>query len=570
MFISLNKKIIYSILLFFIFISMLLIYSFYNIYSYRLEEEQRSMLMRNQQYMALLTDNINLKKEIKSILQQNPHINTSSETKKYLAENNDTFLAQEQKQIEKLVRNYDERYNGLKESLKITLFSSINILFLIILLWLLIHRWVVSPIEKISAVSNSISSGNFSKRVTLNRNKYFPDEIDTLSQTYNQMLNNLEKYIQETRDKENFLQSLIDSIPDGIRVIDSKYNIIIANKEYYKQAGCKKGSLGKCFGSAQKKQTPCLDTAFVCPVREICQNKQPKLHVIQQFAASPEKHLSINAAPLIVKGKKDILTVEVIRDLSDNINFSHQQKMSSLAFISSSITHEIKNSLGSVRMITEKLFDKYFQNLPDDDERKQLINLIHKQIIDCIGIPERLLSLTKTNQEKSTDINCGSNISDIVSLLDYEAKHNGISINVQCLPDLYIHGNETDFKMVFINLLLNAIKASANKANAEINIEGGRDNNEIVITVSDNGCGISPGSLQRIFEPFYSEGKQTDNQGSGLGLPIVKSIITRFNGSIEVDSILKKGTTFTLRFPQAHTPKKKAAAASRKYCKNKN
>lgn len=557
MFVSLSKKITYSIILFFVFISLLLLYSFYNIYSIRLEEEQRSVLTRNQQYMGLLSDNINLKKEIKSIITANPDITPTPETKKYLQQNNDNFLLQEQKYIENLVRNYDERYNSLKESGKIALFSTINIFFLIIVLGLLIRRWVIAPIEKFSAVNQNIADGNFSKRVSLNRSKYFPDEIDTLSQTYNQMLNNLETYIQEIKNKENFLQSLIDSIPDGIRVIDSDYNIIIANKEYYKQAGCKEASLGKCYYSAQQKQTPCLDAAFVCPVREICNNKHAKLNVIQQFACAPEKHLSINAAPLVIKGQKDRLTVEVIRDLSDNINFSHQQKMSSLAFITSSITHEIKNSLGSVRMITEKILDKYFGTVPDDDEKKQLITMVHNQIVECIGIPERLLNLTRSNPEKTTDINCADNISDIVSLLDYEAKHNGINLTSECSPNLKIRGNETDFKMIIINLLLNAVKASVNKDNAEINIRGFKEKGDVIITVSDNGCGIAADKLQRIFEPFYSEGKQTNNQGTGLGLSIVKSIITRFKGTIEVSSRLRKGTTFTLRFPSAHPSKKK-------------
>ncbi len=557
MFISLNKKIIYSIIWFFLFISLLLIYSFYNIYSARLEEEQRSILFRNQQYMSLLNNNINLKKEIKSLIEKNPTLITNAEIKKYLQENNENFIIQEQKHIEKIVQNYDERYNGLKESLKITLFSSINIFFLIIVLGLLIRRWVVSPIENLSAISTSIAKGSFSQRVKLNRSKYFPDEIDTLAQTYNQMLDTLEKYIQETKDSERFLQSLIDSIPDGIRVIDENYNIIIANKEYYKQSGCQPSCLGKCFQSAQQRENPCPTNSFVCPVKEICHNKLPKLHVIQQFSASPERHLSINAAPLIVNGKKDILTVEVIRDLSDNINFSHQQKMSSLAFLTSSIAHEIKNSLGSVRMITEKIIEKYFQDLPENDEKKQLMNMVYKQIIQCIDIPERLLSLTRINSEKNISINCGNGISDVVNLLDYEAKHNGININTQYLPDLFIKGNETDFKMIIINLMLNAIKASANRPNAEININASKENKEIVITVTDNGHGIPAQRLSRIFEPFYSEGKQNENPGSGLGLSIVKSIISRLKGKIDVQSRYLKGTTFTLRFPSARAPRKK-------------
>lgn len=65
----------------------------------------------------------------------------------------------------------------------------------------------------------------------------FTDELDYLIITFNQMLDNLQNVISEVKEQEAFLQALIDSIPDGIRVIDENYNIIIANKAYFKQVG---------------------------------------------------------------------------------------------------------------------------------------------------------------------------------------------------------------------------------------------------------------------------------------------------------------------------------------------
>ena len=92
------------------------------------------------------------------------------------------------------------------------------------------RRWVLTPLEKITSVSNKISQGNLSCRIQQETHPFFSDEIDILSNTFNNMLENMENNIKEIKEKERFLQSLIDGIPDGLRVIDQDYNIIIANK----------------------------------------------------------------------------------------------------------------------------------------------------------------------------------------------------------------------------------------------------------------------------------------------------------------------------------------------------
>lgn len=148
------------------------------------------------------------------------------------------------------------------------------------------------------------------------------------------------------------------------------------------------------------------------------------------------------------------------------------------------------------------------------------------------------------------DINCADSIRDVVALLDYEAKHNGITIDFQTSsPGITIKGFEPDFKMVLVNLILNAIKAISN--NGIIKIEQTHTVKYVTIKVTDNGHGISRDNLQRIFEPFYSEGKDIRSGGTGLGLSIVKSIVEKFKGSIDVSSEVNVGTSFTLKFPRS-------------------
>lgn len=556
MFVSLNKKFIYTIVSFFLFTAILFIYTFYIIYGIRFEEEQKSNLSRNNQFIELLYENGAMRKEIKTLKAKDQDLVLNENIQKILSngETDDTIqtiITREKKRTDEMVKNYDDRYSTIKEGTRIVVASSILIFLAIGLLWFLMRRWVLRPLSELSEVSSQVSEGKLSSRVKLNLQRFFLDEIDILSSTFNNMLENLESSIKEIKQKEAFLQSLIDGIPDGLRVIDSDYNIIVANKAYYKQVGRQKPSY-KCYDASQNRSTPCPNSMFTCPIHEICNLHKSNVKVIQQFTAHPNRHLSINAAPLIISGneKQKPLVVEVIRDLSDDIKFSHQQKLSSLGFMATSVAHEMKNHLGSIRMITERLLDKFYQDKTDDNKEKKLLSLIYNQLIECINVPERLLKLAKFSSDEFQDISCWDNIKDVVALLDYEAKRNGTEIQLKDFPNtLTIKGYEADFKMIIVNLILNAIKAV--KDNGIIKIESTTTSKYIAIKIIDNGQGISKEKLTRIFEPFYSDGKDSRIGGTGLGLSIVKSIVEKFKGTVEVSSQIELGTCFTLRFPRS-------------------
>ena len=553
MFVSLNKKFIYTIVTFFLFTAILFVYTFYIIYGVRFQEEQKSNLTRNQQYLELLYENNGLRSELENIIQNHPDIEISTALRKKIINSDQEVKLQdtinrEQKRTEEMIKNYDDRYSTIKEGARLVVISSILIFLAIVLLWFLIRRWVLYPLNRISEVSGKVSQGNLSSRVELSEQRIFLDEIDLLADTFNTMLKNLEQSIREIKEKESFLQSLIDGIPDGLRVIDEDYNIIIANKAYHKQIGRHKGN--KCYMASQNRTEPCSSAMFACPLHEICRNHKNNVRVIQQFTSHPNRHLAINAAPLRIEEENKTYIIEVIRDLSDDIKFSHQQKLSSLGFMATSVAHEMKNHLGSIRMITENLLDKFYRHRPDEDEEKKLLSLIHNQLIECINVPERLLKLSRFSGDKMQDINCADSIRDVVALLDYEAKHNGITIDFQTSsPGITIKGFEPDFKMVLVNLILNAIKAISN--NGIIKIEQTHTVKYVTIKVTDNGHGISRDNLQRIFEPFYSEGKDIRSGGTGLGLSIVKSIVEKFKGSIDVSSEVNVGTSFTIKCPRS-------------------
>ena len=108
------------------------------------------------------------------------------------------------------------------------------IILSLLLLWFLLKRWVITPLKILADVSKKVAEGNLSQRAIPYKQRYFLDETDFLTDTFNNMLDKLEQSISEIQTTENFLQKIIDGIPDGLRVIDQDHNIIIANKSGHK------------------------------------------------------------------------------------------------------------------------------------------------------------------------------------------------------------------------------------------------------------------------------------------------------------------------------------------------
>jgi signal transduction histidine kinase len=241
--------------------------------------------------------------------------------------------------------------------------------------------------------------------------------------------------------------------------------------------------------------------------------------------------------------------------LSENINYSHQQKISSLGFLATSIAHEMKNNLGAINMILDGLLQKYYQDENKETPEKQYLEMISSQIKECVKVPERLLKISRNSEQNELTFNITSSISDILSLLDYEIKSKGIILikNFSNTKET-IYGNETDFKMIILNLVQNAINAMP--TGGELEIKTNTNKEDILISIKDNGCGIPQKDIQHIFEPFYSTSNFPEKKGTGLGLAIVKDLTLKLNAEIEVTSQENVGSTFQIAIPRQKHQKK--------------
>lgn len=536
---SLNKKFFFSILTFFIITASMFLILLDGTLGKKIRSEHSNAITRNQYVIELLNENISLRKKIK-ILEPNATINLDAKQDE---------LSREKKLNEELIQNYNEDYAALYESLKVIGFGAILTFFSLIAFWFLLRIWITNPVENLTLLSTAIANGDFSKRITPKKRK-FTDEFDTLNHTINFMLENINNNINEIKEKESFLQNLLNALPDAIRVIDENYNIILSNKSYLEHI--KKDYFCdsiKCYQSYKEDAScPCSSTEYICPLHELKKKKSATLKLIHSVNDKP---LSINSAKININNKYGI--VESIRDLSENVTYSHQQKISSLGFLATSLAHEMKNNLGAINLIIDGIIQKYHNT--QETEEKRYLEMISSQIKECIKVPERLLKISRNSEQQSTDFNVTSSIADILSLLDYEIKSKGINLVKNFSNNKEnITGNETDFKMIILNITQNAINAMPQGGTLEIKTNNQRDN--LLIEIKDTGIGISENDIKHIFEPFYSVTTDSKTKGTGLGLAIVKDLLLKLNAQISVNSKKNEGSSFKITIPRQKTQKR--------------
>ena len=542
MFFSLNKKFFVTILAFFLLFSAIFIVIFDGIIGKKIRAEHSSIVTRNQYVIDLLNENINLRRTLRDVAPSVASKNLSLDLRKKQEE-----LNNERRLNEDLNQNYNENYATLSESLRIISLGAILTMASLIILWFLLRRWVIFPLDKLTILSIAVANGDFSQRFKIRKN-YSTDEFDTLMNTINFMLDNIESNINEIKQKELFLQNLIDALPDAIRIIDNNYNVTLSNKTY--NLLIKKNDLSlteKCYQDYQKDAScPCNPSQYICPLQELKKNK--KNNAVKLIHSINNKPFSVNSARINFNGMPAI--VESIRDLSENIHYSHQQKISSLAFLSTSLAHEMKNNLGAINLILSGILQKYYSKDTKNNEEKKYLEMISTQIDECLKIPERLLKLARNNNQTSSVFDTVSGINDILSLLDYEIKRKGINLITEyTAQNSKLKGNETDFKMVILNLIQNAINAMPEGGDLTVSITDSQTG-LLSISVKDTGCGIEPSKMKHIFEPFYSSSDKQKKEGTGLGLAIVKDVINKFNAEISVTSKVNEGSLFEITFPQ--------------------
>lgn len=209
-------------------------------------------------------------------------------------------------------------------------------------------------------------------------------------------------------------------------------------------------------------------------------------------------------------------------------------------------SHEFKTPIISIKGFAEILKD---DNLPRD-ERNEYLDIIIEESKRLTTLSNNVLNLSKIENVailKDTKVfNIGEQLRQAILILHSKFENKNILLDIN-IGDYNINGSKEMLNQVWINLLDNAVKF--NRENGIISIALKKKEDNIIITISDNGIGISKEALPKVFDKFYQGDTSHSTLGNGLGLAMVKKIIELHNGTIKCDSLHLRGTRFTITLP---------------------
>lgn len=411
-----------------------------------------------------------------------------------------------------------------------------------------LYRSVLRPVAELDALSARYAAGDLSPRF----DGKGEDELTLLGLRYNQMAETLGHSIAALRADETFLQSLLDALPDAVRVIGPDFTVLKVNRAYCEQLGiAPAAAVGTpCHRASHAREEPCSPTLVTCPLVELakdggvlkCQHRH--LH-----ADGHELFVEVSAAAveLTLDGTPRSCVVESIRDSADQARLSHEQRLSEIGQLATGIAHEIHNPLASIHLALGAIRDE-LGKVAEHGGIAPYFAIVEREIQRCLDITARLLRLSEPSDANLTLVDVAQVTNDVLTLLRYEAHGSGVTLDTAFGPDLRLVATESDIGILVLNLAQNALHAMP--GGGRLTVHAARVGEQLTLTVADTGVGIAPADLARIFWPFFSA-RADGTEGTGLGLAICRATVARLGGRIEVESMVGQGSRFTVTLPAA-------------------
>ncbi len=420
----------------------------------------------------------------------------------------------------------EEIEEGLDRARQLMIFSSAFIIITGIFIVVFISKKVTSPIGETLAFARDFSEGDYSRRVM----NYREDEIGQLQKTLNRMADTIVEKIGVLVFEQNKLKTILESIGDGIVVIDESKRILVANRSFrqFFDIGCPVE--GRLYfevirsRSLNAKIEENLSTGEESGFEERLINGR-----ICEVNISPIRERETLQGILVVL--RDVTEKKRIEQIKTDLvgNMSHELKTP--ITIMKGYLETIRDNMENSRLCAD-FVDRAIENA---DRQNAIINDILK------------LNIIETSSQFSEeDVNLFDIIKGCVEMLNPKALKRNITVGTDMdALNGTIRGNRFLAEEIFFNLIDNAI--NYNRESGSIFIGAERKGSSTVITVSDTGIGIPADSIDRVFERFYRVDKSRSRAtgGTGLGLSIVKHAAELLGWSVSVAS-RDEGSVFTL------------------------
>lgn len=409
---------------------------------------------------------------------------------------------------------------------------------LVALLSLAISRRISRPLEQIKQEAERYAQGDFEHRLRVNGSS----EIVTLAQALNEMAVQLNDRITTIDKQRNEQDSVLSSMVEGVIAIDSNQNVLRINPAAARLLDVDvQGVVGLSVQQVVRK-AELLDFITNTMGSEVAIEEDMVL-----FSGDAEMCIQAHGTMLRGGNGESIGALVVFNDLTRMRRLETMRR----DFVAN-VSHELKTPITAIKGFVETLLDGA---LDDRKNSEDFLHIIERQVERLSIIIEDLMSLSRIEQGEEKQ-HFELEPSNLVTIVDEAindctmlATQMGITIEPSNSGTLTVALNGALLEQALTNLIDNAIKYSAEGSTVLVSCK--KCSGLAEVRVIDQGCGIEPEHLPRLFERFYRVDKARSRKagGSGLGLAIVKHIVQIHHGDVDVESVHGQGSQFVIRLP---------------------
>ena len=407
--------------------------------------------------------------------------------------------------------------------------SIISIIIIVLLLRYISHT--NKYLNRLMDVSKKIKDNNYNVRV----NSEYAGKYTIIGDVISDLSKEVQKEAEKNSENKSKIEVILSTVPNGLIAIDVEENIIFINDAAKEICKLAESEIGKRIFLYLKNED------MVKIIKSLIYNYTEPIRY-----SDSKHHYEFDIKPIIdSQDKMPIGKLINISDLTTIVNTENIRR----DFVSN-VTHELKTPLTAISGFVETL--KSNDNIPKE-KQQQFLSIIEDETKRLNELIEDVLTLSFIEQNldiKAERINLIKVLEDIIFKLENIAAIKDINLKlISEEKNIFIQSNKYSLTRIFINIIDNSIKYSPEGETIEVKVNYNEE--KVVVTVSDNGRGISKEDMPRIFERFYrvDKSRTRKEKGTGLGLAIVKHLTKSIGGEIDLKSELGKGTDFSIILP---------------------
>ncbi|SDK38416.1 Histidine kinase-, DNA gyrase B-, and HSP90-like ATPase [Catalinimonas alkaloidigena] len=401
----------------------------------------------------------------------------------------------------------------------------------------LLVQYVEQTNQKLTRFLESIKYSDFTGSFT--RDSGLGSSFRELNNAFEEVINAFQKTRAEKEENLRYLHTVVQHVGIGLIAFDQSQKIELMNTAAKRLLGINHARFVKELSKASPELAALLPTI------------RANEHALIRLEQDNEKQLSIHATEFKMQGNHYRLVS--VQNIQPELE---QKELESWRNLTRVLRHEIMNSITPIASLSgtiKEMFDMDTRDMGEavlmDKETMEDITdglyTIQKRCNGLVHFVDAYRSFTTIPKPNFEQVSVRSLLARVVNLMKNDYRHTPMVIECQVQPDeLEVHADPELIEMVLINLTKNAAEAMLQDSHPLIQLKAFPDaHNRIVVEVCDNGPGIVPEALDKIFIPFYT----TKKTGSGIGLSWSRQIMNLHKGTLNVKS--KPGqTVFTMRF----------------------